>query len=420
MELYWIHPTTKALSLLTTPFIYDGATFPLQTYVGHEFEVRELANAKTGECYGGEQTCKIGHFAISENDDQVIRIKPGIQIEFSDNKVVAEEEAADVVSDCEDKAREMLEASGGSERVALLAMEELASCVEAAVARKLEIANEEIAFQAQVRTDIAALLENYTCTDEGSVTTPDISTDVWLQGDGIERPVHVKLDRPASRIHVVENFISEEECKAMEDEAAKTLHKATVADGKGGSQYSEARKAMQAGIKVKWDREGDGDAIARLSRRVYDYVNHVLDLNIRENGQEDLMSIQYFGRGMNDTEPDRYTPHCDGECTGLKHKPGTRMATMVMYCTLPEKGGNTNFRNAGVHVKAVKGNAIFFGYIDPKTMTMDSGFTEHSGCPVYEGEKKIVTQWVRLGVDDANPWNSFNTLGIKNSEADNQ
>jgi hypothetical protein len=64
VELYWIHPTTKALSLLTTPFIYDGATFPLQTYVGHEFEVRELANAKTGECYGGEQTCKIGHFAI--------------------------------------------------------------------------------------------------------------------------------------------------------------------------------------------------------------------------------------------------------------------------------------------------------------------------------------------------------------------
>lgn len=44
---------------------------------------------------------------------------------------------------------------------------------------------------------------------------------------------------------------------------------------------------------------------------------------------------------------------------------------------------------------------------------MDSGFTEHSGCPVYSGEKKIVTQWIRLGVDDENPWDSFNTLGIK-------
>ncbi len=42
-------------------------------------------------------------------------------------------------------------------------------------------------------------------------------------------------------------------------------------------------------------------------------------------------------------------------------------------------------------------------------MKIDDGFTEHSGCPVIEGEKKIVTQWVRLGVDDENPWDSFNT-----------
>lgn len=123
---------------------------------------------------------------------------------------------------------------------------------------------------------------------------------------------------------------------------------------------------------------------------------------------------------MNDTEPDRYTPHCDGECTGMEHRQGTRMATMVMYCTVPERGGNTNFRNAGVHVKAEKGNAIFFGYINPKTLVKDSGFTEHSGCPVYEGQKKIVVQWIRLGVDDENPWDSFNTLGIKYSDAAKQ
>ena len=86
-----------------------------------------------------------------------------------------------------------------------------------------------------------------------------------------------------------------------------------------------------------------------------------------------------------------------------------RMATMVMYCTLPTKGGSTNFRNSGVHVKPVKGNAIFFSYIDPETKLMDNGFTEHSGCPVYEGEKKIVTQWIRYGVDSENKWDSFNT-----------
>jgi hypothetical protein len=72
-------------------------------------------------------------------------------------------------------------------------------------------------------------------------------------------------------------------------------------------------------------------------------------------------------------------------------------------------GGHTNFRNAGVHVKPEVGSAVFFSYIDPKKLVMDTGFTEHSGCPVFKGEKKIVTQWVRLGVDAENPWDSFNT-----------
>jgi hypothetical protein len=94
------------------------------------------------------------------------------------------------------------------------------------------------------------------------------------------------------------------------------------------------------------------------------------------------------------------------------------LCSIHLFSTLPEVGGATNFRNAGVHVKPEKGNAIFFSYIDPDTRKMDNGFTEHSGCPVYEGEKKIVTQWIRYGVDEANPWDSFNTLGVKLSEED--
>jgi 2OG-Fe(II) oxygenase superfamily len=92
------------------------------------------------------------------------------------------------------------------------------------------------------------------------------------------------------------------------------------------------------------------------------------------------------------------------------------MGTMVLYCTVPEEGGHTNFRNAGVHVKPERGNGIFFSYIDPLTKVMDTGFTEHSGCPVFVGSKKIVTQWIRLGVDHDSPWDSFNTLGVKKSD----
>jgi hypothetical protein len=224
----------------------------------------------------------------------------------------------------------------------------------------------------------------------------------------VERDVHVMHERQASRVHLIKNFVSEEECEAMERAAKPILHRATVADGKGGSQFSPSRKAMQAGIKVKWSMEADGDHIASLSRRVYDYANHVLDLNITEHGQEDLMSIQYFGR-EDDKEPDRYMPHCDGDCHGEPHKWGTRMATMVMYCKVPLLGGATNFRNSGLHIVPEMGSATFFSYIDPNTRKMDRQFTEHSGCPVLMGEKKIVTQWIRLGVDNENPWDSFNT-----------
>jgi hypothetical protein len=51
---------------------------------------------------------------------------------------------------------------------------------------------------------------------------------------------------------------------------------------------------------------------------------------------------------------------------------------------------------------------------------MDEGFTQHSACPVFEGEKKVVVQWVRYGVDDVNTSDSFNSLGFKIGEDDKE
>lgn len=135
-------------------------------------------------------------------------------------------------------------------------------------------------------------------------------------------------------------------------------------------------------------------------------------------GQEDLMSIQYFGNGTNDPTPDRYMPHCDGDCDGLPHKMGGRVATMVMYCDVPIRGGGTNFQQANVFVKPTKGAAAFFAYMDPITKHKENGFTTHSGCPVYEGTKRIAVQWMRIGVDEENPWDSFDTNTVSTKKKD--
>jgi hypothetical protein len=58
---------------------------------------------------------------------------------------------------------------------------------------------------------------------------------------------------------------------------------------------------------------------------------------------------------------------------------------MVIYCQIPERGGHTQFQDAGVHVRPTERAAIFFSYIDPETNLTDKGFTRHSGCPVFEG-----------------------------------
>lgn len=103
----------------------------------------------------------------------------------------------------------------------------------------------------------------------------------------------------------------------------------------GGSELDKYRKAKQARIEVNRDKEEKVDLLVWWLQLVYDYTNHVLPmLDIDEEGQENLMSIQYFGRGRDDDAPDRYMAHCDGDCDGFKFKNGERMAAMVMYCDI--------------------------------------------------------------------------------------
>jgi len=419
LAIYWVHPSTREGVLIGQSDSGGNYinNFPIKSFVGHEFEIREVPSQETGNCTSADQVCHVNNFEVNEDFKQIVKVRPGVDLVITDEETEHRELSTDMAERCKADARRRMKQDGGSGE----AIEELASCIEESIAQKFIVSNQEIAFEHKVRTDMAGFLENYTCVDNSVTSSPDLYSDNWHNPrDNTNRTVHVKLNRPASRVHVIENFIDEEECQAMEDEARATLHLATVADGKGGSRLSENRKAKQAGISVQWDKEAEGDPIARLSRRVYDYTEHVLELGITEDGQEDLMSIQYVGRGRNDTAPDRYTPHCDGDCTGLPHKSGTRMATMVLYCTLPTDGGSTNFPHSFVHVKPSTGAAVFFSYMDPKTKMMDNGFTTHSGCPVFEGEKKIVTQWVRYGVDEENPWDSRNTLGIKLSDVEDQ
>ncbi len=55
--------------LQSDPFVFNGAAFNLNSFVTHEFEVREIPG-KSGKCLGKDETCRVGYFTVNENSDQ--------------------------------------------------------------------------------------------------------------------------------------------------------------------------------------------------------------------------------------------------------------------------------------------------------------------------------------------------------------
>jgi 2OG-Fe(II) oxygenase superfamily len=408
----WINPVTGEQVPLDVD-IPNGAKQVLDSFVNHTLLIHEPTYSPS--CMVSDDDC--GIVTVSDSTQQVAIVKKDLKVSLHDMATRTLAEAKSVVSGCKQAADRDLK-DGNDPKVV---MSDLAACLERSAAKLIQHKNEEIAFESKIRLEISAGMENHTCADPTRETSTPEEIRSWSHedtpGNIVTRQVGILHDRPASQIHALENFISKEECDAITAAGAKDLHRGTVADGAGGHKLSEHRRAWQAAIP--WHRRSERDVIAQLVRRIYDYTNDVMHYNLTFDGQEDLMSIQYFGIGKNSTEsPDQYRPHCDGDCDGLLHKKGGRVATMVMYCDAPELGGGTNFQNSNIFVKPKVGSAAFFSYLNAETMMKETGFTLHSGCPVIEGTKRIAVHWMRHGVDAANPWDSFNTLTVKKGEED--
>lgn len=239
----------------------------------------------------------------------VVKVKKGLELEHGDGSTKPHFKADEIVDRCKKSAKDQLSAGYPTNVV----LKRMSDCVEAATLEVLQTMTEEKIFEARLRDSIAATTEDYTCADETMETTKTEEIHQWTYKNDNPRKSHLLFERPDSKIHLVEDFISPEECAAIQAAAAPQLHRGTVADGKGGSKLSDHRKAMQAGIRIPWELEEEGNPLTKLFRRIYAYTNHATGFGIKVEGQEDLMSIQYFGRGSTDEAPDRYKPHCDGD-----------------------------------------------------------------------------------------------------------
>ena len=89
---------------------------------------------------------------------------------------------------------------------------------------------------------------------------------------------------------------------------------------------------------------------------------------------------------------------------------------MVVLHQVAESGGGTTFSKAGVYVKPRRNQAVFFSYRD-EYGRMEMELTEHSGCPVKEGEKWVMTLWLRDGVSTSDSWVLYDPTGSRLSKS---
>lgn len=262
------------------------------------------------------------------------------------------------------------------------------------------------------KVHISELLRNKTCDDDFAVSSPALDTVPFMDSFGHDMEVSTLFNESHAKVFLVDKFLTETERLEMVARARPHLTTATVNEVGDNNAVSQYRRSQAANVIPDWDNPDD---VARKAFvRVFEVLDEFSDYGLDIVGQEPFSVIQYL-------PSQEYRPHCDGACDGTPHMHGGRVATMLIYCQTAESGGATTFTRANTHVVPKNGQAVLFLYRgegDTRSAgdTMDSGLTEHSGCPIKEGEKFVATSWIRAGVSREEPWTTFDPTGGRLAE----
>ncbi|CAI9763521.1 unnamed protein product [Fraxinus pennsylvanica] len=239
-------------------------------------------------------------------------------------------------------------------------------------------------------------------SSKGSLRAHDLSSiarNTVTKGDeNVERKDHwVELISWEPRASVLHNFLSKEECEYMINLAKPHMQKSTVVDNNTGKS-KDSRVRTSSGTFLPRGR----DKIVRdIERRIADFTFIPV-----EHGEG--LQVLHYEVGQ------KYEPHYDYFLDEFSTKNGgQRIATVLMYLSDVEEGGETLFPAAkgnyssvpwwnelsecgkgGLSVKPKMGDALLFWSMNPDA-TLDPS-SLHGGCHVIKGNKWSSTKWIRV------------------------
>ncbi|XP_043711987.1 probable prolyl 4-hydroxylase 3 isoform X2 [Telopea speciosissima] len=199
------------------------------------------------------------------------------------------------------------------------------------------------------------------------------------------------------RAFVYHNFLSKEECDYLIELAKPFMEKSTVVDSATGKS-KDSRVRTSSGTFL---RRGRDKIIRDIEKRIADFTFIPV-----EHGEG--LQILHYEVGQ------KYEPHYDYFLDEFNTKNGgQRIATVLMYLSDVEEGGETLFPGSkanfssvpwwnelsecgkkGLSVKPRMGDALLFWSMRPDA-TLDPS-SLHGGCPVISGNKWSSTKWLHI------------------------
>ncbi|EPS71884.1 hypothetical protein M569_02873 [Genlisea aurea] len=199
------------------------------------------------------------------------------------------------------------------------------------------------------------------------------------------------------RASIYHGFLSKEECEYLISIAKPHMEKSSVVDTETGKS-KDSRVRTSSGTFLARGRD---KIVQTIEKRIADFTFIPV-----EHGEG--LQILHYEVGQ------KYEPHFDYFMDEFNtQNGGQRIATLLMYLSDVEEGGETVFPAAagnfsslpwwnelsecgrgGLSVKPKMGDALLFWSMRPDA-TLDPS-SLHGGCPVIKGNKWSSTKWMRV------------------------
>jgi len=395
VDLFWINRFVDPIQFQSNSDNGEGypygASQGINSYIGHEFEIREMPSKKTGQCQIPND-CKKGYFQVNDQEGQKITIDKNFNVIHEDDRTKALEKADAMLDTCETLARQQQSLD------ALQLVDAITECMEKQVNQTLSKQEEERNFQAQLRQDMAKELVPYACGDMNFSTSIEVVNRTWkfeeTPGEGQQKyQMQVFHERPTSSIFRIQNFSTPEECRAL--------------------QYFPSADGTYIPFTTVNDKTKQGQLVRTLANRFYELTRAALvwlDLDLDDQYLVDKQELFDIHK---DTTGVTVLPTCTKDDLkdykdDPKHKPPTtcrlpgsthakvptkkftvqpnQIATIFLFCNQnkSERLGGLHFPDAAVHINREPNLLVMaiHRYLDePK---MDGFTTEYHFCPNHD------------------------------------